>query len=74
MGKIMWIRCPECGRWIAAEKKNWFGRIERTLGMKDDISEGLGEIGDDIGMKPMFKVIGKPLDWYNKILHSPFEA
>ena len=74
MGKIMWIRCPECGRWIAAEKKNWFGRIERTLGMKDDISEGLGEIGDYIGMKPMFKVIGKPLDWYNKILNSPFEA
>jgi hypothetical protein len=72
--KKMWIRCPECGRWISAEKKNWWGRIERTLGMNDDVSESLGELGDYIGMKPILKTIGKPFDWYNKILNTPFEA
>ena len=74
MDKIMWIRCPECGRWLVAEKKNFWGRIERHFGMDDCISDSLGELGDYIGIKPVLKVIGKPIDWYTKIFYCPFEA
>ena len=74
MGKVMWFRCPDCGRWLVAEKKNFWGRIERHFGMDDGISDSLGELGDYIGIKPVLKVISKPIDWYTKIFYCPFEA
>lgn len=70
----MWIRCPECGRWLYAEKKNAWGRFVRTFKNDDVISDALGEMTDYIGKKSIGKFFGKPLDLYNKVIDSPFEA
>lgn len=43
----MWVRCPECGTWCYAEKKNFIGRILRLLKTGDqELGQAGGEIGD----------------------------
>lgn len=71
MGKIMWIRCPECGHWLSAEKKNMIGRFLRSF---ENTSDTIGELFDCFGMKPLGKIIDKGTDWYWNALNSPFEA
>ncbi|MDO4189694.1 MAG: hypothetical protein Q4D29_11980, partial [Lachnospiraceae bacterium] len=73
--KIIWARCPKCGCWCCAEKKNTWGRVIRVFGKKEDrISEVAASYGERIGMKACARLVGKIVDKHRAIWQAPFEA
>lgn len=72
MSKSMWVRCPECGEWCYAEKKNFFGRLIRSLSNGDQQSgKAFGDIADYYtGLKGLGKTVGRALNAINVYQHG----
>lgn len=67
----MWVRCPKCGYWCYAEKKNFFGRIVRSWSKGDkEQSDAFGKLGDMVGMKGLGKTAGRALNAINISKHG----
>lgn len=71
MAKSMWVRCPKCGYWCSAEKKNFFGRLFGSFKQGDkELGDDFAEFGDDIGMKGLGKTLGRGLNVMNIYKHG----
>ena len=70
MEKSMWLRCPECERWCYAEKKDFLGRIIRSVKKGDqETGETFGKLGDYIGLKGLGKTAGRAINAVNIYEH-----
>lgn len=67
----MWLRCPKCGEWCHAEKKNALGRLFRSLKEGDKkLGDNFGQFGDDYGMKGLVKTFGRAINVMNIYGHG----
>jgi len=67
----MWIRCPKCGRWCYAEKKDFIQRLVQSFSQGDKKSQDeFGELGDRFGLKGLGKGLGRVMNAANYPRHA----
>lgn len=58
MANSMWVRCPECGNWCYAEKKDMVGRMFRSIEKTNEQSVKFGgAIGEFFDMKSLGETV-----------------